>query len=137
MSPHIDLHRGGPAFAWAYDRIVTESDAEMFVILGTAHTPLEGLFSVSRKHFETPLGIAQTDRAFVNDLATRLGARGNSSEVAQIFSDEMPLTRTSCSACAWAMSIRSNSRHSSWNMCWVAAESILSCQSWWGRFTRS
>ena len=56
MSPHIDLHRGGPAFAWAYDRVVAESDAEVFVILGTAHTPLDGLFSVSRKHFDTPLG---------------------------------------------------------------------------------
>ena len=90
MSPHIDLHRGGPAFAWAYDRIVTESDAQLFVILGTAHTPLKGMFSVSRKHFATPLGIARTDRSFVDDLATRLSARGDASKAAQIFSDEMP-----------------------------------------------
>ncbi len=86
MSPHIDLHRGGPAFAWAYDRIVTESDAAVFVILGTAHTPLKGLFSVSQKHFETPLGTAQTDREFIKDFSQRL----STCQGADFFDDEFP-----------------------------------------------
>jgi len=93
MSPHIDLHRGGPAFAWAYDRIVAESDAELFIILGTAHTPLQGLFSVSRKHFDTPLGTVKTDRPFIDDLRTRFANRDNSAEAERIFHDELPHRR--------------------------------------------
>lgn len=93
MSPHIDLHRGGPAFAWAYDRIVAESDADVFVILGTAHTPLQGLFSVSRKHFETPLGMAEADREFIDDLHRRFVARAGEVEATRIFDDELPHRR--------------------------------------------
>ncbi|NOZ39994.1 MAG: AmmeMemoRadiSam system protein B [Planctomycetes bacterium] len=93
MSPHIDLHRGGPAFAWAYDRIVAESDAKVFVILGTAHTPLQGLFSVSRKHFETPLGIAHADREFIDALHDQLAARAGEAEAERIFHDELPHRR--------------------------------------------
>ncbi len=84
MSPHIDFHRGGSSFAWAYDRVVTESQAKLFVILGTAHTPLKSFYSVSRKDFDTPLGTACTDREFVDGLAKRLGNPDN------IFRDEMP-----------------------------------------------
>ena len=90
MSPHIDLHRGGPTFAWAYDRVVTESDAEVFIILGTAHTPLAGFFSVSQKHFATPLGTVETDRDFVAALKTQLADCEDAGEVAEIFSDELP-----------------------------------------------
>ena len=35
VSPHIDLARGGPTFAWAYKQIAERSDAEVFVVLGT------------------------------------------------------------------------------------------------------
>lgn len=93
MSPHIDLHRGGPAFAWAYDRIVAESDAEVFVILGTAHTPLEGMYSVSNKHFDTPLGTVQTDRDFIADLKRRFIERAGEFEATRVFHDEMPHRR--------------------------------------------
>jgi MEMO1 family protein len=85
MSPHIDFHRGGSTFAWAYDRLVTESPAQLFIILGTAHTPLKRFFSVSRKDFETPLGDVKTDRDFVAALAGRL----NSSST-EMFADELP-----------------------------------------------
>ena len=90
MSPHIDFHRGGAAFAWAYDRLVAESEAELFVILGTAHTPLAGLYSVSRKDFATPLGTARTDREFVDTLSRRLASRDNATEAWRIFQDELP-----------------------------------------------
>lgn len=93
MSPHIDLHRGGSAFAWAYDRIVAESDAEVFVIFGTAHTPLDGLFSVSRKHFDTPLGTAHADREFIDALRDQMTARAGDVEAQRIFHDELPHRR--------------------------------------------
>lgn len=84
MSPHIDFHRGGSSFAWAYDRVVTDSQAKTYVILGTAHTPLQSFYSVSSKSFDTPLGMAHTDREFVDSLAKRLGNPDN------IFRDELP-----------------------------------------------
>ena len=90
MSPHIDFRRGGPAFAWAYDRLGSESDAELFIILGTAHTPLGGLYSVSQKDFETPLGPAPTDREFVDALSRRMASRASATEVSRIFRDELP-----------------------------------------------
>jgi len=90
MSPHIDFQRGGPTFAWAYDRVVAESQAKVFVILGTAHTPLQSLFSVSRKHFETPLGIVETDREFVDSLSKRLSLLPTAEETAVMFEDEFP-----------------------------------------------
>jgi AmmeMemoRadiSam system protein B len=85
MSPHIDFHRGGSTFAWAYDRVVTESRAKLFVILGTAHTPLKGFYSISRKDFETPLGTVKTDRDFISALAERLGESSTG-----VFADELP-----------------------------------------------
>lgn len=84
MSPHIDFHRGGSSFAWAYDRVVTESQSKLFVILGTAHTPLQSFYSVSRKDFDTPLGTARTNRDFVDALSNRLGDPDNT------FRDELP-----------------------------------------------
>jgi AmmeMemoRadiSam system protein B len=72
LSPHIDLRRGGPAFAWAYQRLVDESDADLFVIFGTAHSPMRYMFSALRKHFATPLGTVETDLAFINRLSANL-----------------------------------------------------------------
>ena len=74
ISPHIDLYRGGPAYAWAYKRIVEQSDADVFVIFGTAHGPMGQLFAATRKDFDTPLGVVQTDRRFLDRLAERLAS---------------------------------------------------------------
>lgn len=72
LSPHIDLRRGGTASAWAYKRLVDESDADLFVIFGTAHNPMSQLFSVTRKHFDTPLGTVETDKTFAARLSAKL-----------------------------------------------------------------
>ena len=88
LSPHIDLHRGGPAFAWAYKKVVEESDADLFVIFGTAHNWMRNLFSVSRKHFETPLGTVETDLPFVSRLAAALAAQPAGQDI-DLFADEL------------------------------------------------
>lgn len=88
LSPHIDLARGGPTFAWAYKKIVEETSADLFVIFGTAHTPMRNLFSVTRKDFETPLGVVETDRKFVAGLAARLAATPSGKEL-NIAADEL------------------------------------------------
>ncbi len=88
LSPHIDLHRGGATMAWAYQRIVAESQADLFVILGTAHNPMSQLFSASRKHYDTPLGTVETDRTFVSKLAARLNRCAEGREL-NLFADEL------------------------------------------------
>lgn len=85
MSPHIDFHRGGASFGWAYDRLVTDSRAQVFVVLGTAHTPLKEFYSISRKDFDTPLGTVRTDQRFIDKLLERLGDNGTS-----LCADELP-----------------------------------------------
>ncbi|HBP18559.1 MAG TPA: AmmeMemoRadiSam system protein B [Planctomycetes bacterium] len=69
ISPHIDPHRGGHAYAWAW-RAVAEAPAELFVIFGTSHTGTHSLsdpaappslYALTRKSFATPLGEVPTD----------------------------------------------------------------------------
>ena len=37
IAPHIDFHRGGPAYAWAYRDLAERCAADLFVIVGTCH----------------------------------------------------------------------------------------------------
>ena len=69
LSPHIDFGRGGPTYTWAYRELVERSDADLFVVLGVAHQATRRRFVLTRKDFETPLGLARTDRTFVDRLA--------------------------------------------------------------------
>jgi len=73
VSPHIDFGRGGPAYTWAYRRLVEESDAEVFVVLGVAHQYARSRFVLTRKDFDTPFGPVTTDRLFVDRLASAFG----------------------------------------------------------------
>ncbi len=73
VCPHIDYQRGGPVYTWAYKDLIERSDAEVFVILGVAHQYCVNRFVLTRKHFDTPLGLVQTDRAYVDRLATLAG----------------------------------------------------------------
>lgn len=88
ISPHIDLHRGGVTFAWAYKWVVEQSQADCFVLLGTAHAPLEQPFSVTRKDFATPLGTVTTDRALIDRLAEHLGSSLAGQQL-DLFADEL------------------------------------------------
>ncbi len=73
VSPHIDFARGGPVYTWAYKRLVESSDADTFVILGVAHRHCRNRFALTRKDFETPLGLVRTDRAYVDRIADLAG----------------------------------------------------------------
>ncbi len=81
LSPHIDFQRGGAVYTWSYKELVERSDAQTFVILGVAHQPCAQRFALTRKDFETPLGLARTDRAFVDRLAALAGGH--------LFDDEL------------------------------------------------
>jgi MEMO1 family protein len=81
VSPHIDFHRGGPVYTWSYRELVERSDADTFVILGVAHQYCRNRFALTHKDFDTPLGLATTDRGYVDRLAAASGA--------DLFEDEL------------------------------------------------
>jgi hypothetical protein len=73
IAPHIDFHRGGPTYAWAYRALLERADADLFVILGTCHGGMADPFTVTLKSYETPLGSADVDRGFFEALQRRYG----------------------------------------------------------------
>ena len=73
IAPHIDFHRGGPTYAWAYREILERSDADLYVVLGTCHAGMPDPFAVTLKPYDTPLGAVPVDREFYDGLARRAG----------------------------------------------------------------
>jgi AmmeMemoRadiSam system protein B len=71
MAPHIDFQRGGPCYAFAYKALAEAHEADLYVILGIAHVPSDGQLILTLKDFETPLGVAKTDRDFVNAVSNQ------------------------------------------------------------------
>jgi AmmeMemoRadiSam system protein B len=69
IAPHIDFQRGGHCYAWAYKALAEAEEADLYIILGIAHAPSECPFSLTLKDFETPFGVARTDRDFVEILS--------------------------------------------------------------------
>ena len=82
IAPHIDFHRGGPAYAWAYRDLAERCDADLFVIFGTCHAGMADPFALTRKDYDTPLGAARVDREVVEALAARAGQDCFGSELA-------------------------------------------------------
>jgi len=73
IAPHIDFHRGGPTYGWAYRALVERSDADLFVVLGTCHAGMADPFAVTLKPYDTPLGSASVDSDFFEALSRRYG----------------------------------------------------------------
>ena len=71
IAPHIDYIRGGVGYAWAYRGLETRTDAELFVIFGTAHAGTTKPFAACAKDFETPLGAVPTDHHLLQQLKNR------------------------------------------------------------------
>jgi AmmeMemoRadiSam system protein B len=69
ISPHIDFHRGGSCFAYAYKEIAEAKPADVYIILGIAHIGGRGKYIGTKKDFETPLGIVKTDGDFIDKIA--------------------------------------------------------------------
>lgn len=68
VAPHIDFHRGGPAYAWAYKGLAESEGADLYVVLGTSHCGGENPFILTFKDFDTPLGRVETDKEFTRCL---------------------------------------------------------------------
>lgn len=72
VSPHIDYARGARGYAHAA-RALAASDADLFVLLGTAHEAPRHLFALTRRDYATPLGVVETDRAAVDAVVRVMG----------------------------------------------------------------
>jgi AmmeMemoRadiSam system protein B len=68
IAPHVDLHRGAPTYSWAYKALAEAQPAELYVVLGTCHTPVQGHFAATRKAYDTPLGAVPADAEFLERL---------------------------------------------------------------------
>ena len=73
MAPHIDLRVGAPIYTHPYRKLVENSEADLFIILGVAHMGAENLFVATKKDFETPLGRIETDREFIDEWSELAG----------------------------------------------------------------
>ncbi|MEW6377625.1 MAG: AmmeMemoRadiSam system protein B, partial [Thermodesulfobacteriota bacterium] len=71
VAPHIDFHRGGTCYAFAHKEIWERNSSDCFIIFGTAHTPMEHPFGLTRKDFITPLGTLDVDRELVDAIQSR------------------------------------------------------------------
>ncbi len=78
-SPHIDLGRGGASYAHVWRAVAEECPADTFVVFGTSHTgtaPLDDptgpspRFALTRKAFDTPLGLVPTATDVVDRLVS-------------------------------------------------------------------
>src|SRR5262245_53751194 len=73
VAPHLDLDRGRPGYAAAYGHLLAPEPADLYVIFGTGHdgpaAPITGL----PLDWQTPLGTAPTDRAFIAGVHDAIG----------------------------------------------------------------
>lgn len=67
IAPHIDLEVGKRVYAAAYRAIRSARPGRIWLI-GTGHSLDNAYFGLTEKDFETPLGLAKTDRTAVRTL---------------------------------------------------------------------
>jgi AmmeMemoRadiSam system protein B len=71
-APHIDFARGGRCYAHAYKALGESPAADLYIILGTCHTPMQNPFAFTLKSFATPLGRVETPKNLIADCASQL-----------------------------------------------------------------
>jgi MEMO1 family protein len=72
LLPHIDYRWGGVSYAWGLKEIVERTDAALFVVIATSHYS-HHRFTLTRKHFDTPLGVLPTDGDFIDRVVRHYG----------------------------------------------------------------
>jgi MEMO1 family protein len=74
LAPHLDPRRAGAVIARAWLELGPEPPEPLRVVVwGTGHALLGDTLALTRKHFETPLGLVRCDTTFVDAVAERLG----------------------------------------------------------------
>ncbi len=70
-APHVSPQGGWESYQAAYRALGPQHAEKIFVILGTSHYGEPDRFGLTRKAFVTPLGVAATEGALVDELAAR------------------------------------------------------------------
>jgi len=81
IAPHIDFRVGGSSYGYAFNSL-KNSDADTFIILGTAHKLSYDRFMFCTKDFDTPLGVVKTDKEFIRSFKNNLDFEITKSEIA-------------------------------------------------------
>lgn len=68
IAPHIDFDRGANVYGAAYRSLYASGKPDLVLLFGVAHCGAESPFVLTRKHFETPLGMLQTDQEIISQL---------------------------------------------------------------------
>ena len=73
ICPHIDYRRGWQSYASAYHAMCHANDPDVIFVIGTSHQRGSGqsLFHLTDKDFEIPLGVLESEKDVVRDLAKR------------------------------------------------------------------
>lgn len=83
IAPHYDIARGGgTCMADVFGLVDELCEADLFVILGTAHTHTDHLITITDKDFETPLGITKTDKEICSRIIGQVGETVKKDELA-------------------------------------------------------
>ncbi len=77
ITPHIDFHRGGHSETASYVPLVKNVEAtgkpfDLFVVLGIAHKGVSYPFAATNQSFQTPFGLVETDREFLDEISEQL-----------------------------------------------------------------
>jgi AmmeMemoRadiSam system protein B len=72
FSPHIDFHRGGPAYAWTYQALSECERPDVIVALGVAHMSPNSPWVFTNKSYETPYGPVPVAAGVYKDLQSCL-----------------------------------------------------------------
>jgi AmmeMemoRadiSam system protein B len=89
VAPHIDFHRGRALYAWSYRPLAEAATLpELVVVFGTDHAAGDEPFTLTRKHYQTPLGPLTTDVELVDALVDQVCARAGATAAERLFYDE-------------------------------------------------
>ncbi|MCX5758128.1 MAG: AmmeMemoRadiSam system protein B, partial [Candidatus Hydrogenedentes bacterium] len=69
IAPHIDFERGARVYGYAYKRLSTQPAPELALVFGVAHAGSSSPYMLTRKHFDTPLGVLANATDIVERLA--------------------------------------------------------------------
>ncbi|MBI3550700.1 MAG: AmmeMemoRadiSam system protein B [Elusimicrobia bacterium] len=72
VAPHIDLQRGGPAYAWSYGELANSPPPDLILALGVAHASPNSPWALTKKTYETPYGAMELSQELYEDVAGAL-----------------------------------------------------------------
>lgn len=80
IAPHIDINHGAEGYAHSYTCLADNLPADLYIILGVIHSASKSEFVPTRKDYETPLGMVETDKNFAKILEDSLPAGSSEDE---------------------------------------------------------